>query len=158
MSESNPYLEISRRFNVPYGDVLCFRDAYIKKFENLDYWQQAAKRLQGTTVARAIIDQVNGIQYRAFHSLVIRNDGLVVRAIASDPVACSYNGRKHYVAGVRWLFEGHGDRLAQVEVGWDGNNELVFRNTDDTIRYGSRIIDVETEEVRYLGEEGLFFI
>jgi hypothetical protein len=161
MSESNPYLAISRKFNASYGDVLCFRDAYIKKFEDLDYWQKGATRvLQHTPATRAIIDQYNGVQFKSFYVFLIKNDGGIHRKDFGpfEPAACFHNGRQHHLTGICCLFEGLGDRIAKVELGWNNNNEFIVRNTDDAIRYGVRLVDVKTKEAAYFGEEGLFFI
>ncbi len=51
-----PYFRISRLYNVSYGTVLCFADAYTKSFRILNYWERkATDELQRTIIADQII-------------------------------------------------------------------------------------------------------
>lgn len=57
---SYPHLVISRKYNIPHGTVLCFADAYKKKFKDLNYWEKkATAEIQGSLAAQDIIYVAN---------------------------------------------------------------------------------------------------
>lgn len=158
MEESNPFLGIARAFQIPYGEVLCFADAYKKKFTELNYWEIAAtKKLQGTPVARAIINKVNWISYTSIYIGAIKNDGgLFIKDFAPfEAFGCVHNGKLYGIRNMRCLFKGVGDRVSVVRIGWNDKKELIVLTMDNEIRYAICLVSYDGDKV-ILGDASLF--
>jgi hypothetical protein len=149
-----------RKAHVSYGDVLCFVDAYKKKFEGLNYWEKkAVLRLQHTAIAQDIIDHINNVVITIIIHNNIRSDGTIYRHDFSpaEEISCFHKGVLHRITNARWQLEG---RTKQIALSWvriclNANNEPVFRYRDMETKYAARLV-AENGDVTILGDISLF--
>lgn len=161
MPVSNPFLALSRQWQKPYGDVLCFAAAYKKKFDSgkMDFWEKkAAKNLQGTSVGKAIIDLCNGVELTVIYSLHIANNSNFLEApIPMSGITCIRSGKTWTLTKARFLFdrrENDTHCVANVTICWNEAKELVFQCTNDAIKYAARLVD-EEGNVDVIGDPSL---